>query len=133
EALLDDEGLEALRGWDFGEPSGRASGRGLSRAAGGEPEIVERYTGAATEGWAFGAPYRATVRARLELTLSQGKQAVYRDSVRAGMQDFIAAIRDPQHTLEVTVDDGRNSLAVALAATRAAETGTWETISYGEA
>ncbi|MFQ6102567.1 MAG: Gfo/Idh/MocA family protein [Anaerolineae bacterium] len=111
DALLDDEGLEGLRRW-----------------AGAEPEIIERYTGAATEGWALGAPYRATVRARAELTLPQGKQAVYRDSVRVGMQDLIAAIRDPQHTPEVTAADGRNSLAVALAATRAAETGVWETI-----
>jgi predicted dehydrogenase len=113
DALLDDAGLEALRHW-----------------AGAEPEIVERYTGSATVGWALGAPYRATARARVELTLSEGKQAVYRASVRAGMQDFVAAIRDPQHTPEVTVADGRNSLAVALAATRAAETGCWETISH---
>lgn len=116
EALLDDEGLETLYQW-----------------AGVEPEIVERYTGSGTEGWASGTPYRVTVRARVELTLPEGKQAVYRESVRAGMQDFIAAIRDPQHTPEVTPADGRNSLAVALAATRAAETGVWEPISYGEA
>ena len=69
--------------------------------------------------------------ARVELTLPEGKQAVYVESVRAGMQDFIAAIRDPQHTPEVSPADGRNSLAVALAATRAAETGVWEAISYG--
>jgi predicted dehydrogenase len=80
------------------------------------------------EGWAFGAPYRVAVRASVELTLPQGKQAVYQDSIRAGMQDFIAAIRDPQHTPEVTAADGRNSLAIALAATRSAETGVWETI-----
>jgi hypothetical protein len=114
DALLDDEGLEALR-----------------RSADVEPEIIERYTDAATEGWAFGAPYRATVRARVELTLPQGKQAVYRDSVRAGMQDLIASIRDPQHTPEVTAADARNSLAVALAAARAAEMDAWERISYG--
>lgn len=113
EALLDDQRMEALRRW-----------------AGVEPEIVERYTGAAAEGWAFGAPYRAAVRARVELTLPEGKQAVYRHSIRAGMQDFIAAIRDPQHSPEVTAIDGRNSLAVALAATRAAETGAWETIDF---
>jgi predicted dehydrogenase len=46
------------------------------------------------------------------------------------MQDFIAAIRDPQHTPEVTAADGRNSLAIALAATRSAETGVWEVIDF---
>jgi predicted dehydrogenase len=113
DALLDDEGLEAFRRW-----------------AGVEPEIIERYTGASMEGWAFGAPYRVAVRASVELTLPQGKQAVYQGSIRAGMQDFIAAIRDPQHTPEVTAADGRNSLVVALAATHAAETGAWETIDF---
>jgi predicted dehydrogenase len=116
DALLDDEGLEAVHRW-----------------AGVEPQVVERYTAGAAEGWALGAPYRATIRARVELMSPQGKQAVYRESVRAGMQDFIAAIRDLQHPLEVTPADGRNSLAVALAAARAAETGVWETISYGGA
>ena len=101
-----------------------------SRWAGVEPEIVERYAGAAAEGWACGAPYRATARARVELTLPEGKQAAYRHSIRAGMGDLIAAIRDPQHRPEVTAIDGRNSLAVALAATRAAETGAWETIDF---
>ena len=101
-----------------------------SRWAGVEPEIVERYVGAATEGWACGAPYRATARARVELTLPEGKQAAYRDSIRAGMRDLIAAIRDPQHRPEVTAADGRDSLGVALAATRAAETGAWETIDF---
>ena len=71
----------------------------------------------------------ATARTHVELTLPEGKQAVYRESVRAGMEDFIAAIRDPRHTPEITATDGRNSLAVALAATRAAETDIWETIS----
>ncbi|HIC94537.1 MAG TPA: Gfo/Idh/MocA family oxidoreductase [Anaerolineae bacterium] len=113
DALLDDQGMEALHRW-----------------AGVEPEIVERYAGAATEGWALGAPYRATVRAHVELTLPEGKQAVYRASVRAGMEDLIAAIRDPQHRPEVTAADGRNSLAVALAATRAAEMGVWESIDF---
>jgi predicted dehydrogenase len=113
DALLDDEGLKALRHW-----------------AGIKLEIVERYTGSAIEGWALGAPYRATVRARTELTLPEGKQAVYLASVRAGMQDFIAAIRDPQYTPEITAADGRNSLAVALATTRAAETGVWERIPH---
>jgi len=100
-----------------------------SRWAGVEPEIVERYAGAATEGWACGAPYRATARARVELRLPEGKQAAYRHSIRAGMGDLIAAIRDPQHRPEVTAD-GRDSLAVALAATRAAETGAWETMDF---
>jgi len=112
EALLDDEGLETIRRW-----------------AGVEPQIVERYAGPEREGWAFGAPYSASARIRIELALPQGKQAVYRDSVRAGMSDFIAAIRDSRHKPEVTADDGRSSLAVALAATRAAETGKWEMVS----
>jgi hypothetical protein len=54
---------------------------------------------------------------------------VYRESVRAGMQDFIAAIRDPRHTPDVTPADGRGSLAVALAATCAAETALWEAMA----
>jgi predicted dehydrogenase len=112
DGLVDEAGMEALRRW-----------------AGVEPEIVERYTGVATEGWAFGAPYRAVARVRVEQRLPEGKPAVYRASVRANMEDFIAAIRDPRHTLEVTPADGRTSLAVALTATRAAETGVWEIIS----
>ena len=114
EALLDDEDLEAFRRW-----------------AGVEIEIVERYTDGETAGWASGAVYRVTARARVELTLPQGKQTVYREAIRAGMQDLIAAIREPRHTPEVTATDGRHSLAIAVAAIRASETGTWETISYG--
>jgi predicted dehydrogenase len=68
-ALLDDEGLEIFRRW-----------------AGVEPEVIERYTGAAMEGWAFGAAYHITVRAYVELTLPEGKQAVYRDSIQAQLQ-----------------------------------------------
>jgi hypothetical protein len=111
EALVDDQGLETIRNW-----------------AGAEPEIIERYSGAATEGWAFGGPYHVTARVRAELTLPQGKMPAYAECVRVGMQDFIAAIRNPQHTPEVKPLDGRNSLAVAAAAARAAETGRWEII-----
>jgi len=111
DGLVDEEGLALLRGW-----------------AGGEPEVVERYADAATGGWACGAPYRAVARVRVEQALPEGKQAVYRASVRANMEDFVAAIRDPAHIPQVTPADGRDSLAVALAATRAAATGTWEAI-----
>jgi len=111
DALVDEERLETLRDW-----------------AGGEVEVIERYAGAAAEGWAFGGPYRAVARVRVEKGLPEGKTAVYRASVRAGMEDLVQAVRDPRHALEVTAADGRDSLAVALAATRAAKTGRWEAI-----
>jgi predicted dehydrogenase len=115
DALVDDEGLENLRIW-----------------AGAEPEIVERYQDAATHGWALGTPYRVAARARVELSLPEGKQAVYSDSIRAGMQDLVNAIRCPEHVPQVTPADARASLAVALAATRAATTGRWEEVPYAK-
>jgi predicted dehydrogenase len=117
EALVDNQGIETVDRW----------AREGIRA---ELQILEQYTGADTEGWAFGAPYHADARVRVELELPQDRLEVYADSVRAGMLDLLAAIRDPAHALEVTALDGRNSLAVALAASRAAGSGCWENVQH---
>lgn len=111
DALVDDEGVDIVRGW-----------------AGVEPEVLERYTGPAQEGWAFGGPYRVSARLRVELALPHAKMGAYTEAIRAGMQDLIAAVRDPHHTLVVTPMDGWKSLAVALAAVRASQTGCWEDV-----
>ncbi len=111
DALVDEEGLELLREW-----------------AGTDLNIVERYTGSFTGGWAYGGPYRATARARVELTLPQGKFPAYREAVRANMSDFVRAVRDPEYLPEITFEDGRTSLAAAVAATRAERSGGWEKV-----
>lgn len=111
EGMVDEEGLEWLRSWSEVEL-----------------QIVDRYTGKSQNGWAFGGPYQVSARVRVNWELREGKEAVYREAVRAGMADFVTAIRDPEHMPEVKPSDGRESLAVALAATRAAEFGTWEPI-----
>jgi hypothetical protein len=51
------------------------------------------------------------------------KPRVYRESVRAGLADLLAAIADGGQPL-VSPADGWHSLAVALAAQNAADTGT---------
>ncbi|MGH8248401.1 MAG: hypothetical protein ACREUU_18435, partial [Gammaproteobacteria bacterium] len=106
EALVDEEGPQAIRAW-----------------AECEPEIIERYSRAAAEGWSFGAPYNVAARLRLALDLPEGKSAVYRASIREALLDLIRSVEEPQHTLEITPEAARRSLAVALAAVQAAETG----------
>jgi predicted dehydrogenase len=46
----------------------------------------------------------------------------YRDAIVAGMRDLIRRHRDPNHALRVTAEDGRASLALALASQRACDT-----------
>ena len=111
EALLDEPGLETLREW-----------------AGRDPLILERYSGEQAQGWAFGAPYRATVRLRVELDLPDGKLDVYRESIRSAMTDLIHSIQDREYIPAVTHQDALVSLAVAQAATSATQSGKWEPV-----
>jgi predicted dehydrogenase len=106
EALVDEPGLQAIRAW-----------------AGCEPEIVEGYSGAAAEGWSFGAPYLVAARIRLSLDLPEGKAAVYRASIREGLLDLVRGIHHPQHAMEVTPEAARQSLAIALASVQATNDG----------
>jgi predicted dehydrogenase len=54
------------------------------------------------------------------------RRAAYESAVVDGMRDLIAQHREPGHRMAVSADDGRDSLALALAARRAAETGKRE-------
>jgi predicted dehydrogenase len=47
----------------------------------------------------------------------------YRRAIVAGMRDLIRRHRNPKHRLSVTAQDGRDSLALALAAQQACDTG----------
>lgn len=111
DALVDDQGHQMIRDW-----------------AGGEPEVLERYSGDQTQGWAFGEPYRATARLKVELSLPQGKLEVYRESIRAAMSDLIASIHDKRRSPSISVQEAWTSLAVAESATMADLTGKWELV-----
>lgn len=49
----------------------------------------------------------------------EGKSAVYRAAIQAGMRDLALAVRDPAHRLAVTGQEGYESLRLAVAATSA--------------
>jgi predicted dehydrogenase len=55
----------------------------------------------------------ATMR-RLTATLPEGKAAVYRAAIQAGMTDLARAVRNPRHTLSVTGTHGLDSLRMAV-------------------
>ena len=67
------------------------------------------------------APYLVGVRqpatSRLMSVAPEGKSAVYRACIQAGLRDLAHAVRDPAHRLVVTGQDGRDSLRMALEAT----------------
>lgn len=111
EALLDEASLEVFREW-----------------AGYDPIILENYSGEQICGWSFGAPYRATARIRAEFDLSEGKLNVYRESIRAVMADLIRSIQDREYLPAITMQEALASLAVAQAATSAAQSGKWEPV-----
>lgn len=58
----------------------------------------------------------ASVRGRAEV--EQSKLEVYGSLVRAMLLDVIAAVRNPQHKLRVTLEDGIAAVAIAEKATR---------------
>jgi predicted dehydrogenase len=51
------------------------------------------------------------------------RQAAYRSAIADGMRDVVARHRAPGHHMVVSADDARTSLALALGARRAVETG----------
>lgn len=53
---------------------------------------------------------------RLFAFAPEGKSAIYRASVQAGMRDLAQAVRDPSHRLAVTGQDGLESLRLAVQA-----------------
>jgi hypothetical protein len=108
---LDEAGFAAFREW-----------------AGEEPLIQEQYDGDQISGWASGAPYRASARIRAEFELPEGKLQVYRQSIRAVMTDLICSIQNQEHQPAITPQDALASLAVAQAATTAAQSGKWEPV-----
>ncbi len=57
-------------------------------------------------------------RRRLAITLPEGKPAVYRASVQAGMRELAWAVRDPALPLAVTGEHGLASLRMAVDAER---------------
>ena len=69
-----------------------------------------------------GRPGRWDLHLRATLGGQAAKPRVYRESVRAGLADLLAAIADGGQPL-VTPADAWRSLAVALAAQEAADTG----------
>ena len=101
DAAVDDEGAERLAGLlpgceintlaKYDERRSLTSGRGRER--------------------------RVTRRVMVKHTPQSDKQAVYSASASALLADQIARIRDPAHTRRVTEQDGRDSLALAEAAT----------------
>jgi predicted dehydrogenase len=57
-------------------------------------------------------------RTRIVATLVEGKTAVYKASIQAGMRDLALAVRSPDHALSVTGAHGLNSLRMAVEAER---------------
>lgn len=89
------------------------------------PTSIEIQTDAATEDLMPYLPGEAepaqstssgTMR-RLISRAPEGKSAVYRACIQAGMRDLALAVRDPQHQLSVTGQEGYNSLRLAVQAT----------------
>ena len=56
--------------------------------------------------------------ARVVSHAPEGKAAVYRACIQAGMRDLAYAVRDPSHRLVVTGQDGYDSLRMAIEATK---------------
>lgn len=56
------------------------------------------------------------------------RQAAYRSAIADGMRDVVASHRAPSHRMVVSAHDARESLALALGARRAVETGGCERI-----
>jgi predicted dehydrogenase len=59
------------------------------------------------------------------------RQAAYRSAIADGMRDLVAGHRAPGHRMVVSAHDARASLALALRARRAVETGGCERIEIG--
>jgi hypothetical protein len=53
--------------------------------------------------------------------MSTPKPEVYTACLQGLMSDFVAAIRDPSHRMRVTLEDGLESLDIALRATEHAQ------------
>lgn len=63
-----------------------------------------------------GQPYWVRQYVRLRHELDINGEALLRQCVQAGLQDFITAVLNPSHHLRVTAEDARASLAIAQAA-----------------
>ncbi|MBI5666536.1 MAG: Gfo/Idh/MocA family oxidoreductase [Chloroflexi bacterium] len=76
-----------------------------------EPETLRHYLpGQVAESERVGSQHRVCAFA------PEGKSAIYRASIQAGMRDLARAVRNPAHTLAVTGQDGLDSLRLAVQA-----------------
>jgi predicted dehydrogenase len=79
--------------------------------------------------------YPVSVRGKevtvLEATFGD-REASYQAAIVTGMRDLIARHRDPAHRMKVTAEQGRASLAVAIAAQQAADTEATLDLLHGD-
>ena len=83
-------------------------------------EVLETYDGDRRTCRSRGRERTVTQKVRLSCTAPMDKQRLYAWSVGRLMSDQVAGIRDPHHARRVTEADGREALALAVAAADAA-------------
>ncbi|MBN2584541.1 MAG: Gfo/Idh/MocA family oxidoreductase [Planctomycetes bacterium] len=120
--LLFETGDVTVRGWIPTEMTVRVltDEDGLQRlkslVPNAEADVLERLDGAAQHVRGRGRERTVAMRARVTGNAGMAKQDLYAWSVGQLMSDQLAAIRDASHRRIVTEENGRNSLAMAVAA-----------------
>jgi predicted dehydrogenase len=87
---------------------------------------LEPYVGKERRTRGNGQDYTVTCRVRATLQLPGSKQEVYRTSVANALRDVVSLMREPSHSLHVTLEDGARAVEVACAATTNAVLGSAE-------
>ncbi|MDI3316263.1 MAG: Gfo/Idh/MocA family oxidoreductase [Bacillota bacterium] len=118
EALVDETGLSRLQ-----EVAGRMAldcGAGRSAPVRVELDLAEPYQGGEQRILGRELERRVTHRVRLAVESIDGKETTYARAIEAAVADFARAVREPEHTPEVTLEQALSSLRLALAASRGA-------------
>ncbi|MBN1673647.1 MAG: Gfo/Idh/MocA family oxidoreductase [Kiritimatiellae bacterium] len=127
--LVFETGELTLRGWIAAGMTLRAVvSRGARQAlqelfADAETRVVRRLKGAARKCTRRGVREAYDAEICMEWASPHDGQTLYGLAVQALMEDLLEAVRDPQHRPRVTGEDGREAVAVALAADRMAKRG----------
>jgi hypothetical protein len=65
-----------------------------------------------------GCTYKADTLLQGKFSIDENKRQVYSASLRDVMTDFIRAVEDSDYVPEITLEDGINSLSIALKASQ---------------
>jgi predicted dehydrogenase len=123
EALLAyDRGYVAVEGWiamslRLDALVDEATYARLAAVPGLALTTTDEYAGQERAARGHGYAMQVTRRVRGELRHTASKEDVYRDQVRAALDDLVAAMADPAHRPRATLADGIASLEVAVRAT----------------